>query len=170
MIEEKELWENRNKGEIWVSAFDSQGKERKVRIRPGGNIHLTTRERKLNQERAYDESLDFFTNGTLSIVKMVDTAEDAAEVLDNPNVKSEKELQALFAQNASALKKDLAQIDSPMVLARLKEMVENEDSPNITMAKARAVEERYVELNPSVAGKVFKDFDTEGVKSPQRVS
>jgi hypothetical protein len=170
--EELEIWENRNRSEFWVMKEDLSGQVVPVRIAPGKQIEISTYDRQRNQEQTVDPKFDWFTNGALSQVKLIDTADDIDEIKANPNTKSETELRELLNLNANELKKELAQITSPLVLARLKEFIESDDSDKaegLTVAKSKAVMARYEELHPSVTGKVFDTYE-EAIAKPRKLS
>jgi hypothetical protein len=170
---EFETWENKNRSEIWINRTDFKGEIQSVRIPPGQRIEITTDDRiRYNQEAAWDSSLDWFLNGALSQVHLLDTAEDYEELLSNPNTKSESELQDLLKLNANELKKELAKITSPLVLQRLKAYVESDEvdkAENITVAKVKAVNARFEELNGSPAGKKFDSYE-ESISKPISIS
>jgi hypothetical protein len=163
MNDEKELWENRNKGEVWPLVYDVRGNLVPTRVGPGQKIHLTAVERRINQERAYGPDGDLFKNGALSAVKVFDTAEDYEEIKTNSNTKSEAEIAELLKLTAPKLKKELETITSPFVMERLKELTEDEDS-DLTVAKVSAIKARYDEVVAKKTGKVFDDWQKEGVK------
>jgi len=170
--EDLEVWENRNRSEFWVMKEDLSGDVVPVRVPPGKQIEISTYDRQRNQEQTIDPKFDWFTNGALSRVRLVDTAEDIEEIEANPNAKSEKELIALLNLNANELKKELAEITSPLVLARLKEFIESDDADKIeslTVAKNKAVISRYEELHPPVTGKVFDTYE-EAIAKPKKLS
>lgn len=161
--QDKELWENPNKGDVWPLVYDIQGNLVPTRVGPGQKIHLTAVERRINQERAYGPDGDLFQNGALSAVKVFDTAEDYEEIKSNSNTKSEKEIAELVKLPAPKLKKELETINSPFVMERLKELTEVEDS-DLTVAKVNAIKARYEEVVVKKTGKVFDDWEKEGVK------
>ena len=165
--ESKELWENKNRGDVWPRTHDLSGNFIPTRVRPGQQIHLTTKERKMNQERAYGPEGDLFKNGALSAVA-VDTAEDYEEIQANSNTTSEAEMQQMVSQHANKLKKDLENITSPYVLERLKEMTEDPQS-DLSMAKVTAIKERYSEVVQSSTGKKFDAWEDEGSKKTTRL-
>jgi len=170
--EELEIWENRNRSEFWVMKEDLSGQVNAVRVAPGKQIEISTYDRQRNQEQTVDSRFDWFTNGALSRVRLLDTADDIEEIQANPNTKSEAELRALLSLNANELKKELAEITSPLVLARLKEFIESDDSDKaegLTVAKSKAVMARYDELHPSVTGKVFDTYE-EAIAKPKKLS
>ena len=173
--EELEIWENRNRSEFWVMKEDLSGQVNSVRVAPGKQIEISTYDRQRTQEQTVDPRFDWFTNGALSRVKLLDTADDIEELEANPNTKSEKELRDLLSLNANELKKELAEITSPLVLARLKAFIESDDSDDsdkaegLTVAKSKAVMARYDELHPSVTGKVFDTYE-EAVAKPKKLS
>ena len=170
---EFEIWENRNRSEIWINRTDFKGEIQSVRIPPGQRVEITPEDRiRYNQEAAWDSSLDWFSNGALSQVQLLDTAEDYEELVANPNTRSESEIKDLLNLNANELKKELAKITSPLVLQRLKGYVESDEADkadNITVAKVKAVNARFEELNGPRTGKKFDSFE-ESVAKPISLS
>jgi hypothetical protein len=172
--EELEVWENRNRSEIWVEVEDVSGRPVSRRVGPGQRIELSSYDRQLNQEAARNGAgpdYDWFTNGALSNVRLLDTADDYEEIKSNVNTKSEAEIRDLLKLNANELKKELAEITSPLVVARLKNFIESDDADkaeSITVAKVKAVNARYDELHPQVTGKVFDTYE-EAIAKPQKL-
>ena len=168
---DREIWENKNKSQVWIMKENVRGDVESVPVRPGTRVELTVEDRQRNQEVSVDKSLDVFSNGMLSSVQLIDTAEDYEEVNSNPNSKSESEIRDLLELNANQLKKELAEIDSPLVIERLRDFVNSDDdkASNVTVAKVKAVNARYEELHPPVTGKVFDSYE-EAIAKPQKIS
>ena len=169
--EDLEIWENPNRSEFWVMKEDLSGNVVSTRIAPGKQIEISTYDRQRNQEQTVDPKFDWFTNGALVRVRLLDTADDYEEITAQPNTKSEKELRDLLNLTANELKKELAEIDSPLVLARLKEFIESDEADKaegLTVAKNKAVIARYEELHPPVTGKVFDTYE-EAIAKPKKL-
>jgi len=172
--EELEVWENRNRSEIWVEVEDLGGRPTARRVGPGQRIELTTYDRQRNQEAAMNgagKDFDWFSNGALSNVHLLDSADDYEDVKANVNTQSESEIRNMLNLNANELKKELAEITSPLVIARLKEFIESDDADKaegITVAKVKAVNTRFDELHQPVTGKVFDTYE-EAIAKPQKL-
>ena len=173
--QDMEIWQNKTQSEFWVQKENLAGRVDSVRVLPGGQIEISNFDRRRNQEQVVDKKFDLFSNGSLSRarnIEMFETAEDYEELAQNTNAMSEDELYGLFKLDATKLKKELAEITSPLVLQRLKDFLESEDSDkaeNITVAKVKAVEARYEELNPKTTGKVFETYE-EAIAKPRKLS
>ena len=93
---EKETWVNNGAGDVFVVAFDHQGQLVSLPVRSGKKVLLSVQERQINQEQAYTKDVDMFTNGRLTPLKLVDTAEDYIDIANNPNHLSEDDMKDIF--------------------------------------------------------------------------
>ena len=171
---EFETWENNNRSEIWVTVTDAKGELVSKRVPPRGRLDITTEDRqRFNQDAAYNRDSDWFSNGALTKATLIDTTDDREEIESNPNTKSESEIADLLKLDANRLKKELAAINSPLVLQRLKGMVEGDaadKAEGLTVAKVNAVQKRYEELNPKAERqKVFDSYE-ESIAKPTTLS
>lgn len=146
-MSKREIWENRTKSTFWVEKSNVKGDLELIRVHPGGKIDITSEDRRLNEEKAVSRDGNWFANGALSPAFLVEDAEDYAEVRSNPNVLSEAEIKDLLKLTAPKLKEALAEIDSPLVLQTLVDIIEAGDV-DVSHAKAKAVKVRHDELNP----------------------
>jgi hypothetical protein len=148
----KETWKNAGAGEVWINVIDPHTQRLKhVPVRSGNKIMITTEERQINQDRAASSDKDFFTNGTLTPVRLVDTAEDYAEIASNPNLLSEEDMRDMFKLKAAQFKARLADITNAIAISRMAEMAKAEESGlNVTMAQFKALEQRLAELRGGV--------------------
>lgn len=148
-MEDKETWKNAGRGSVWLNVFDpaKPGALKHQQVRGGGTIVITTQERQVNQDRAANRDLDMFTNGTLTPVRLVDSAEDYEEIASNPNLLSEDDMRDLFKLKTPSFKKRIGEITNSIAMARMLEMAKEEESElNISMAQYKAVETRLAEL------------------------
>src|SRR5690606_6346077 len=148
----RETWENVTKGKIFVIKFDKRGNVKHEPVRPGGKIHVTPEERQVNQERAADESLDFFKNGKLVAVKLIDGTEDLQELASNPNTKSESDLRDMLKGHWKTFEKEVAEISNVITLRRLREIALEGDA---TVRQLGVIDARIEEVSPK------KSFDVE---------
>ena len=163
----KEVWMNPNAGVRYIQEQNFKGEFIAKEIAPGQKFTISTFDRMVNQEQAYSKDVDMFTNGTFSRVKLVESAEDYAELAENPNIMSESELEDIFGLTATQFKKKLAEIDNVRLLERLQELSQKEDL-NVTVPQVKALEARLNEVSPDY-GKlpVFTDY-TDGKPIPVR--
>lgn len=138
-----ETWENVAKGRIQIWKMGRQGQPEAFVLPPGGKVTLTPEDRLYNQDIALTEFGDFFRNGTLMPVRLVDTAVDYAEVADNPNHLAQSDIEDLIKAKVADLRVKLAEITNPVTMARIHEIA---DEMDLTASKRAAVEERYAEL------------------------
>lgn len=168
----KETWKNAGAGEIWISVIDPHTQRLKhVPVRSGGKIMITTEERQINQDRAADVKNDFFTNGCLTPVRLVDTADDYAEIASNPNLLSEDDMRDMFKLKAADFKARLAEITNSIALARMTEMAKAEESGlNVTMSQFKALEKRLGELRGGldVTEVTQTSVAASGIPAPQK--
>lgn len=148
-LDTNETWENARAGDIWILTFDHAGRVESKPVRGGRKITLTTKERKLNQERAFDMSSDVFSNGALVPVggaKAFDGVQDYQEIASNPNLMSTEDLESLLTLKAPALKKRLAEITNVTTVTRLHTLASSAEA-DLTLPQFRAIEDRLAELN-----------------------
>lgn len=150
MVEQKprEIWQNCNKGDVYVSQVGYDGRVSSTRVLPGARIDITYDDRRMNQDIAYSREADLFTNGTLSRIQLFDGADDFAELSSNPNVMGESEIKDLFTLTATNFKKKLQEIDNVRVLERLAEFAQD-TSVNASVAQVKAINARLDQVAPT---------------------
>ena len=153
MAADKESWRNATKGIHGVLKYDKFGNEVHEQVRPGQTVQLSTDERLLNMDRAADESLDVFKNGTFVPVRLLDGTEDKAEISSNPNLKSEDELRDLLGLHWQKFEPAVEAITNVSALSRLLEIAQEEDA---TMRQFRIIESHIRKIDPTY---VFEDVD-----------
>lgn len=155
-MEKLERWKNNTQSQIWVDKIDPMTKEKQsTQIMPGTIVEISSEERQSNQVRTVDKKLDWFSNGSLSPVELVEDATDYAAITENSNTLSESEVFDLLDLKAPELKKRLADIDSIFILSKLNDYLESDegkDDDRITLPKAKAIEARYSDLTPNKIG------------------
>lgn len=178
----KETWTNPGGGLVYILTYDPAGKLRSTPVRAGKQVTLSIEERKINQDRAASENSDIFTNGSLIPVRLVETADDYAEIASNPNLIDEDDMRSLFKLKGAAFKEKLAKISNESALDRILQIAEQADSDDsdikVTMVQFKAIEKRinevrggtgYTEVTQSVAStNVTPNLDpTVGIPAPQ---
>ncbi|RTK94010.1 hypothetical protein EKI60_04620 [Candidatus Saccharibacteria bacterium] len=151
MVDERETWQNLNAGDVYIDVADPYvpNAHRSHRIGPGDMVSITIAERQFNQRNIPKKDYDLFTNGTLTPVKLIDTAADFEEIALSPNVKSETDLRDLFKLTASKFKTEIAEIDNQRILERLIELSED-DSTNVSLSQRKAIEARLDAIRPDL--------------------
>jgi len=137
----QETWANPGKGDVFVLTFDHTGKLKSVPIRAGQKLTLTVKERQLNQERAFSGEVDMFTNGRLSPVRLVDSADDYEEIASNPNHLSEGDMVDILKLKGKAFSERLEDITNVIALERMYDLASDE-SASVSMTQFRALEKR----------------------------
>jgi hypothetical protein len=144
---EVEIWKNATQGVVVLAKVDPMtGRQTWESVNGGREFGITIDERRYNQGRVYDASVDVFTNGTLKPVKLIDTAEDAKELASNPNHMSEDDMRKLATGPRKALDAQLEKISSISTLNTLKDLALEQDAPNSVLA---SISERIDGLTPA---------------------
>ena len=146
---EQETWRSNAGGLIFVKVRDPYDDRKMVdrSVGPGEALVISSEERYLNQSAYVNQKYDFFSNGMLEPVRLVETAHDFAEIQVQPNLKTESDLQDILKMSVTKLKKEIAEISSLTVIDRLITMADADDS--MTAGKIKALDERREELDPS---------------------
>lgn len=122
-----------------VIRIDSEGRERRERVRGFGRFSMNDMERAVNESRVADPKLNPFRNGQFSIADLpVDVLTVGTE---SPNLISESEMRSLASAPVDELAARLAVIDSEIVLNRLAELAGDAQRPVIAdrLAKVSGV-------------------------------
>ena len=165
--DDKEVWLNPNAGYRYVQQQNFKGEMSAIEIGPGQKFSISTFDRMINQERTMQKENDMFTNGTFSRVKLVESAEDYAELADNPNIMSDSDLKSIFALGAAPFKKRLGEIENIRVIERL-QVLSGDESLKVTVAQVNAITARLDEIAPDRNElPSFPDY-TDGKPIPQK--
>jgi hypothetical protein len=147
---DKETWENIGKGDVFVLTFDHTGRLKSVPVRAGGKITMSIEERQLNQERAFSSDVDMFSNGRLSPIRLVDTADDYEKIANNPNHISESDMNDILKLKGKAFSERINEITNAVALERMFELASDETA-NVSMTQFRSLEKRLAEVRGDVA-------------------
>jgi hypothetical protein len=148
--EEFETWVNSLQGIIVVKKFGETGRLVDHLVYGGRKIELTPKERRLNSERANSTEQDFFANGSLQPVKLIESEADHATLVDNPNVIGDTQMREMFGVQWKAFEKRIGEIDSPLVVRRLIAIAE-EPGTNASVRELETLKARMAELSPEQA-------------------
>lgn len=143
-MDEKEIWENTAAGDRYVRTFQ-RGEERMSRVPPGGRVSVSPEERESNSLRVAAGNDDFFANGDLVPVKLVESASDYVEVASNPNLLADGELSGLLDLKVPEFKEKVNEITNLQVLDRLDHFA---GLDNVAKGKLEALSTRREELTP----------------------
>lgn len=149
----QETWKNATKGRISVLKQDRWGNLEHKMIRGGETFTLTEAERQTNSDKAATPDLDFFRNGMLTPVRLVETAEDYKDIAENPNLLSEQDLKDLFDLQWKQFDAKLGEISNALLLRRLEALADG-DEVNVTVRQQKAIKARLNEVIPSRAQEV----------------
>jgi hypothetical protein len=140
--EELETWKNQARGNVVVKKRGEYGIEVDEMVRGGKALHITTADRKMNQERAASSDLDVFTNGMLAPVKV---GEAAAEFAQNPNLMTEDDMVKLVTAHPKTFDKRLAEITNPVIVSRILEIANEQDC---SIKRVEAIQARLEDTSP----------------------
>jgi len=158
--EDKEIWKNESAGYVGVNLWGARGEVVQKMVAGGRNLYISTEERtKLNP--VAEGNNDPFKDGTLSVVTMLDDAEDLEEIQANANIITEEEMLALVKGHHKTFEKALVEISSPGVLARIREVAVAE---NVSIGTVTKIDDRIASLDikPTEGHVKFKAF-TDGL-------
>lgn len=139
----KETWKNATKGKRHVLKYDPKGNLIHEIVKPGGSVQLTTEEREINVDKAANEKLCIFKNGSMVPVVLLDDA-DLATWNDSPNHMSDSDLKALFELQWKAFDQKIEEISNEYALTRLLELAESQD---VTVRQHKKIKERMQDIS-----------------------
>jgi len=147
-----ETWRNPGQGRVVIKRLDHLGQLREEElIGAERTFTITPLERELNQRLAHSPEQDFFANGTLEPVDLIEGSAAAREFAENPHLVSAEEMQAMVTPVRGARKgaadqaflDRLASITNATTLSRLAQLAEEEDAP---ISRVRAINARLAEI------------------------
>ena len=139
-----EIWRHSGAGRVFLTKFNAAGTETSVAVGGGKTVTLTPQERRLNQDRCASDKLDFFKNGTLVPVRLVESEYDFEELANNRQVMSDEEIAALLTGHPSTFKKRVEELTNPVTIQRIIDAAGDE----ITVAKLGLLTQRLAAVNP----------------------
>lgn len=159
-----ETWENISSAQNWILRLDARGDERPELIFGRRNFLITTKERKIMQDKVVVETLDPFRNGAFRPV----VVPDSVNVQTNPNALSDDEIRSIFVSSDLAWGEWMETIDSSTTFQRMMTLA---DESEISHKRYRELEKRYREVKPTTQI-VQKDRDSyeamTGESAPKR--
>lgn len=123
-----ETWKNASAGKVWVWVHDRTGKRTDRHLTSGSKIQITPLDRQLNQEMAANAELDPFRNGILVPVRLVETAEDFADIEGNPNHITEDEVVELFNAPWKTFDKRVGEISNLSTINRMVALAQGDET------------------------------------------
>jgi hypothetical protein len=152
-----ELWENATEASTVVRKIGADGSMGEERVQGGRKLHITPRDRKINQEICADESMDPFLNGMLVPVRLI-TDEDRLQFANNPNVMDKEEMRKLIKGHAGTFATRLGEVTNVITVKHWIEIAKEADAP---YKRVQALEGRLAQLKPSGSvSSVGKSADT----------
>lgn len=154
-----EAWENVTESKVYVKRNGQDGKLVSELVNGKRVLHITPAERRLNQEIAADDSLDFFKNGVLVPVRLIETTEDVQAIKDNPNLISESDMQAILDDRRAikAFQARVEAISNPAAVTRFLELARADDKTT-----ARQIDVIEAHLRNIEPGASFKENEVFG--------
>lgn len=153
---ELETWQNMGKGPVGLVKLDARGLEDHLVVEGGKTFTLTKQERQINQDRCVASENDFFTNGRLAHVRLIDGDEESMAMANNPNSVSESDLQALFGEHWKTFEKKVSAIANVITLQRLQEIADTKD--DATAKQVNVIKARLRELDPTADPEAGEDI------------
>lgn len=145
-LNDQESWVNTAAGTVILNRLDHRGEmTRQETVVAGRTFHITTQERRINQEATASEDLDPFKNGMLRPVRLLDGTEDAKELASNPNTMSEEDMRALFRAHHKTFASKVNEIRNPYALERMLKMAGEVDT---TVSRVDTIKARLAEISP----------------------
>jgi hypothetical protein len=142
---EQEVWQNSSQGMVGIVKLDRRGEITAEAVNGGAKFSLSVEERLLNQDRAASKDQDLFLNGTLVPIRLIETAEGAAEIAHNPNIMAESEMQGLFKLHWKKFETSVGEITNEVALRRLRSLAEEHDA---TLRQVQVIDDRLAEVAP----------------------
>lgn len=158
-METKEVWKNITNSRIGYLTLDKHEDPVRKQVRGQKLLEVTPRERIYNSDRAATDELDIFNNGWLIPVRLLEDDELSKEVASNPNLLSESDLRDMFKLQWRAFEKRVNEIDTIMILRRLEDLAENDDSINVTVKQSSVIQNRIAELTADDQDTSGEDLD-----------
>lgn len=146
-MSEYESWKNATNGLLFIRKYNNRGDLGHEAVHARKTFHVTPQERRINQEMAAVPSQDFFSNGMLTPVRLIDTEEDAKEIASNPNLMSESDMKGLFKAQWKTFDARIDSITNETTLKRLLEMSQDNEV-GASVRQADAVQARLREVAP----------------------
>ena len=159
-----ELWRNAAAGIVAINRLGDYGRTRVEVIHGDRTFHITPQERRMNQNVCARPDLDFFTNGTLQPVVLLDDEPDTASLRQNPNVMADTEIESLFKVKGEAFAQRLAQITNSATLERLVGLA-RDPRLNATVQQYELIKARQRVIEKDVT-----DVNPDGFNAPSRTS
>lgn len=143
-----ETWKNVTAGTVVLKKIDRNGDLIHEVITGGRTVHVTPTERRLNQEQCATDELDFFQNGIMTPVRLIEGAEDVEKIRGNPNHMSEDDMGDLFrAKGLKAFQEKVDAVTNPITLNRMVEIAKAQEV-NATVRQVQILEARIEEIAP----------------------
>lgn len=142
-----ETWKNATQGRIFLKKYNQKG-EMAAEMIPGGKVfQISPNERRINAELAATPDLDFFQNGQLTPVRLIETEEDAKEIASNPNLMAESDMVDLFKGHWKTFEARVGEISNLTTLRRLLEIAQS-DQVDAKVRQVEAVKQKIEEIDP----------------------
>lgn len=136
-----ETWENISPIVNYIIRLDIRGDEKPEGVVGKRRFMVTTKERKITQDRILDKKNDPFLNGAFRPV----IVPDSVSTTTNPNALSDDEIKSILVSSELAWEEWMKTIDSPETLRRMVDIASDTD---MSLKRFKHLEARLVEVNP----------------------
>lgn len=145
---EHESWKNTTAGRIFLKKYNQRG-ELASEMVPGGKVfQISPVERRINTEMAALPELDFFSNGQLTPVRLIETEEDAKEIASNPNLMAESDMVDLFKGHWKTFEARVGEINNLTTLRRLLEVGQSSEV-DAKVRQVDVIKAKIEEISPA---------------------
>lgn len=139
-----EEWESVCPATQFVLHEDPRGNEESLEVNNGDRFYITTKDRKINEHRMRNATMNPFTNGSFRpLVVPPDVT-----VTTNPNAVSDEHILGMFAGSDLAWEEWMRIIDSPATIKRMMDLADTSPDAKISHQRYRQLEDRLGELHP----------------------
>ncbi len=140
-----EGWKNNTRALLSVRKYDRRGDLKTEEIPAGRVLNITPEERRINEEMAVTDKVNFFKNGMLTPVRLIEADEDFEEIKSNKNLMSEDDMRDLL-KTKRGFKASVEQITNIATLRRIAEIA-SEENADVTLGQMKAIQGRVEELD-----------------------
>lgn len=156
-----ETWENIAPITNFVIRLDMRGDEKPEGISGQRTFMISTKERKITQDRVAEKKNDPFLNGSFRPV----VVPDSVSIDTNPNALSDDEIKSILVSSELAWEEWMKVIDSGETLRR---MLDHAEEADVSLKRYRQLEARLHEVNPPkrIVQKDQEEYEKMGTNAP----
>jgi hypothetical protein len=150
---DQETWQANST--VVLKKTDPRGNVIDLIVNKGKKFVISPIDRQINEDMSADESLNMFSNGILTPVRLIEGSDTEKIMAENPNVMTETEMRTLFSAHPKTFAKKVSEVSSPFILARMRELADEIDA---TVRQVAIIEARHEQVEP----KGYREVSTVG--------